>query len=58
MGGFLHNVPKDVDELYDVSGLLDKCARPSKAGQRATAVAGLRKALAEISGVSQGKGLL
>lgn len=46
----LHNIPSDVEELYHIRELADKCARPEKPGQRLEVVEELVKALRDIIG--------
>lgn len=43
--GLLHDVPSDVEELYHIRELADRCARPEKPGQRFEVVAELVKVL-------------
>ena len=48
--GFLHDVPKDTDELYNVQDLVDRCAKPEKREQRTQIVRQLMKALKDFLG--------
>lgn len=46
--GLLHDVPADVNELYDLTELVEQCAQPSKLRDRARTVIRLFKALTDI----------
>lgn len=46
----LHNIPSDVEELYHIRELADKCARPNKPRQRQGVVEELVKVLKEFIG--------
>lgn len=46
----LHNIPPDIEELYHIRQLADRCAHPEKPGQRAEVVEELVKVLTEVIG--------